>query len=404
MHVHINPIGGIAGDMFIAAVLDMSPDLKKPMLQTLKKLSQIESVHVALEEHRDSVFRGKSFQVKNLGEANFRSSFCEIHKILSNSGFRLGHRVRSCQILKELAMAESVVHGVELQNVHLHEAGSPDSIVDIICAGFLIDKLRDMSWTCDSLPMGKGTAQTHHGEIPLPGPAVAQLLIGAPVHDDGRIGERVTPTGAAILKVLQPKFNNRRSPMKLKGAGIGFGTQRFEGMSNILRLLAFESLEEDLELEKVALIQFEVDDQSPEDLGIGLAKLRNMQSVLDVIQIPALGKKGRMTIHVQVLANTEFLHEIASACIYQTSTLGVRWQIINRYIVERSSLMYRDSTREVPIKIARRGSGNMTAKVESDYLTQVGDYTERKRTKQELELSIERSPEESPKNFEEIQS
>ena len=392
MHIHLNPIGGISGDMFIAAVLDLYPELEKPMTQARENVDSIENVRVRLVENQDSVLRGKQFKVKNSASKHHSTRYTQLHKILTESNLEPVHRDISCRILEELAIAESFVHAVALEDVHLHEVGSPDSMVDIVCAGFLIQQLQGVSWSCDALPIGKGRVRTQHGEIPLPAPAVTILLEGIPVYDDGRMGERVTPTGAAILKVLNPDFKLGRPSMNLVGAGTGFGTSRFEGLCNVLRLLAYEPIEADSDVEQISLIEFEVDDQTPEDLSTGLNRLRNVSGVLDVIQIPAIGKKGRMTVHVQVLGEIEFLQNIAAACFNETSTLGVRYQIANRILLKRANLTLSKEDDAVPVKIAKR-EGRVTAKVESDHLAQTGNYSSRKRMKQKLESDVESNPE-----------
>ena len=180
-----------------------------------------------------------------------------------------------------------------------------------------------------------GEFTTQHGELPLPAPAVACLLKGFPVYNDGRIGERVTPTGAAILKTLNPEFNRGYPPMRLTATGTGFGTSHFEGLSNVLRLLAFDPFTHGVSYEKISVLEFEVDDQTPEDLRIGLERLREEDGVLDVVQIPATGKKSRITMHVRVLGQLNRAHEIALACVNETSTLGVRCQVVDRIGVER---------------------------------------------------------------------
>ncbi len=392
MHIHLNPVGGISGDMFIAAVLDLYPELEKPMMQTRASVNCIENVQVNVVENQDSVLRGKQFKVRYSAKDYHSTSYIQFSKILADAGLEPAHRDISFQILEELAAAESFVHGVAKEDVHLHEVGSPDSIVDIVFAGYLMQQLRGASWSCDALPIGRGRVHTQHGELPLPAPAVAILLEGAPVYDDGRLGERVTPTGAAILKVLNPDFNLGRSSMNLIGTGTGYGTSRIEGLCNVLRLLAFEPIEMGSDFEQISLVEFEVDDQSPEDLSTGLNRLRGVRGVLDVVQIPAIGKKGRMTVHVQVLGEMEYLQDILAACFNETSTLGVRYQTANRVVLRRADLTLSREEDAVPVKIAKR-DGGVTAKVESDHLAQVGNYGSRKREKQKFESVVESSAE-----------
>ena len=297
-------------------------------------------------------------------------------------------RQKALCILELLAKAEAAVHGHRLDDVVLHEAGSVDSITDIVCAAILIVELGELNWSCDPLPRGNGFVDAEHGQLPLPAPAAVHLLAGYPLYDDGRKGERITPTGAAILRALNPSFEIQAHPMTLIGTGTGFGTSIFPGISNTLRIFAYRERGE-INVEKIAVFSFDIDDQSPEELSVGLERLRNIQGVIDVIQTPAIGKKGRMSVNVQILANPNFKDAVVNACFRETATLGVRCQITDRYTLERQSIDYETADSVVPIKLANRPGGSKTAKVESDFLAEAGDYGQRKSLKQKSEQDIE---------------
>ena len=390
MHIHLNPVGGIAGDMFVAAVLDLFPEFEEVMLQTLSRLPSLNNVKIGLERHSDSVLTGSRFSVDAPVANHHCAQYTDLDKNIVNSGLSSGAVETARAILEILAAAEGAVHGVSLEQVTLHEAGSPDSLTDILCAGFLIDSLGDVSWSCDALPAGRGRVLTEHGEMPLPVPAVAHLLEGYPVIDDGRTGERITPTGAAILRYLNPDFGTRLSPMVLSAIGTGFGTSKFSGISNVLRLIAYSHPESAARTEQVAILEFEVDDQSPEDLGVGLNRLRETDGVLDVTQTMAIGKKGRVTVHVQVLGKPEYLNNIAMACTAETSTLGVRYQLVDRYILDREIIQHDSGTSVVPMKITKRPGAVSTAKAEFDHIASAGDFSQRKKLKQISELEAEK--------------
>ena len=222
---------------------------------------------------------------------------------------------------------------------------------------------------------------TAHGYLPVPTPATVLLLEGFEFDDDGVAGERVTPTGAAILNYLEA--NQRRDPSarRLLRSGSGFGTRTLPGMSNVLRLLAFELAETDTETDKVAELAFEVDDQTPEDLAIGLDRLRAHPSVLDVLQAPVFAKKGRMAVRVQVLAQPDDLENVLNACFAETTTLGIRHQIVERRKLRRRHDTVEADGRTVRIKIAER-PGGATVKAEADDVSKViGDRRERERVR-----------------------
>ena len=393
MHIHIDPVGGIAGDMFLAAMVDLFPDLEERLIHTLKSFSLTESVNLNFESKADELLVGKKLAIVGSKSSDHcHIKYVDLKQEIQNSGIQNTIIAKSCEILETLAKAESVVHGVSIDQVELHETGAVDSLVDIVGAAVLITSLdKDITWTCSPLPIGSGTVNTLHGEMPVPVPAVVELLHNYPVFKDGRMGERVTPTGAAILKTLAPSFDDEWRGVTLVRAGNGCGTHRFEGMSNILRLLLLENSACDHQNETVGVVEFEIDDQTAEDLSIGLDNIRRIAGVLDVLQVPAIGKKGRMVVHIQVLCMAEHLHETIEACLSETSTLGVRHQIVERVALSRKSTSLVDDHSVVSLKTARRPGNMRTAKIEADNLAKVGNYGQRKRLKQDLETIVEKS-------------
>ena len=248
--------------------------------------------------------------------------------------------------------------------VSFHELGEWDSIADIVGAAFLICQLK-ASWSVGSLPLGRGRVDTAHGSLPVPAPATALLLEGFDCFDDGISGERVTPTGAAILRHLGANRDRDREAGNLMTGGTGFGTRKLTGLSNVLRLLAFEEASSPADADRIAEILFEVDDQTPEDLAIGLDRLRSHPAVRDVLQLPAFGKKGRMTTHVRVLADPQQLRRVCDACPKETTTIGLRYQVLDRFTLQRRELALDVDGRRVGVKAASRGDG-VTVKAEAD--------------------------------------
>jgi len=254
--------------------------------------------------------------------------------------------------------------------VSFHELGGWDSIADMVGAAYLIDAIGASRWTVSALPQGSGRVKTEHGWLPIPTPATVLLLQGFELIDDGLPGERVTPTGAAILRHLNSAQRSLRVRRRLLRTGSGFGTRTLPGTSNVLRLLAFEATEVEVSRDQVAHIAFEVDDQTPEDLAIALDRLRAHPAVLDVLQIPGFGKKGRMTAHIQILAQPDDVESVLSACFKETTTLGARWQLIERRILPRTQESVEVSGRSIRVKVAQRPDA-ATAKAESDDLLSV---------------------------------
>ncbi len=358
--IHLDAVGGVAGDMFVAAMLDAHPGETDGALAAVRAAGLPQSVDLRVVPHQDDILTGTRFEVVLPADngAEEHMPFRTLRARLADAELTAGTLARTQDIFARLAAAEGAVHGVAAEEVTFHEVGAWDSIADIVAAAHLIEQSGAARWSVSSLPMGAGSVKTAHGDLPLPAPAVVELLKGFSLHDDGRKGERVTPTGSAILAHLNPDNSGLHPPERLAECGIGFGTKVFAGISNVLRVLEFESTGGGIGEDQIAVLRFEIDDQSPEDLAVGLDKLRAHDGVLDVVQSPAFGKKGRITAQVQILTRMHAREAVIAACFSETTTLGLRWEISRRAILERRQA---DG-----VKLVRRPEGVTTAKAEMD--------------------------------------
>ena len=398
IHLHLDAVGGVAGDMFIAALCAAFPERRPDLLLALQHAGLPPDVHCRLFEHRDDALTGLRFDVHDphaeahrhahahgLHHAHDERAFADIRARLLASGLEPETKQRAVAIFTLLAEVEGEIHGVPTERVSFHELGGYDSIADIVGAAALIAAFPGARWSVSALPLGRGRVKTAHGALPVPSPAAARLLQGFAFIDDGLDGERVTPTGAAILKHLGAHQPLPRSVERLARSGHGFGTRTFPGLSNVLRVLAFEQQLAPVDDERVAVIVFEVDDQPAEDLAIALDHLRAHPGVLDVLQIPAFGKKGRMTVQVQILAAPQAAEAVFEACFSETTTLGLRWQMVERRVLARRQATVHLPERSVRVKLAQRPDV-LTAKAESDDLLSVsGGRSARERTRRSAE-------------------
>lgn len=391
-HIQLDALGGIAGDMFIASVLDAWPELLDDTIAAIRAAGEnLDIVGISLADHRDDVFAGRRF-------ANFENSESEleqhrtledIESILRESSLDSESTERAISIFRILADAESEVHGVTPEEIHFHEVGAKDSIADIVGAAFLIGKLDLCSWSIGPIPTGGGRIETMHGPMPVPAPATARLLRGFSLFDDGIAGERVTPTGAAILSYLRQEVGDPLTvfpaAMNLERSGIGFGTRTLPGISNILRTIFYEELSEATISDRIGIIQFELDDQTAEDLAIAIDVLRAEENVLDVLQMPAFGKKGRMVFHLQVLCRSDAIDDVIRLCLLQTTTLGVRWTVSQRATLKRETIATGDNADSVSVKIASRPDGEVSAKCEIEDIRDSGNHGKRQARRREAE-------------------
>ena len=373
MHIHLDAVGGVAGDMFIAALLDAFPEHRQGMLESIHAVTPPKDVTLSIEAHRDHALTGLRFDVSDGAAAgagkHHHTTFREIRQRLDFAPLAESVYAKAIDIFTLLARAESRVHGQAEQDVSFHELGAWDSIADIVGAAHLIAQ-SDASWSVSPLPLGRGGIQSAHGYLPVPAPATVELLQGFECFDDGVEGERVTPTGAAILKHVDARQTRDRRPRTLARSGTGFGRKVFPGLSNILRVLVFEERAGTISADRIAEILFEVDDQTPEDLAIGLDNLRRHPAVKDVLQMAAFGKKGRLTAHIRVLADPLSLQDVIETCLSETSTIGLRFQVLDRSVLPRRQGRIDAAGRSIDVKISERAEGN-TVKAEADDLANV---------------------------------
>lgn len=399
-HIHLDAVGGVAGDMFIAALLAMRPQDLSLAVDAARAAGLPAGWSIDLKSAKADGFAGSRFVVSGPAKADHHHDHPDavghhhhhhdepghhhahvdhhhehvrhrdIIALIDRSALAPGVKSRAKAIFALLAEAEAEVHGVDALNVAFHEVADWDSVADIVAAAALIERLGPQTgWSVSSLPLGSGRVKTAHGLLPVPAPATALLLRGFRTHDDGIAGERITPTGAAILSHLRP-LQEARPSGRLVASGAGFGTKRLPGLPNMLRALAFEKTDaaSALDRDEVALLAFEIDDQTAEDLAVALERIRGLDGVLDALQHPAFGKKGRMLAGVQVLCRPDIAEVVAAACLSETTTLGVRVQTVGRRLLKREHGVAPVNGGDVRVKTATRPDGRRTAKAEMDDL------------------------------------
>ncbi len=414
MHIHLDPVGGLAGDMFVAAMLDAFPPLEPVVQNAVRAAGLPGRFRCDLVAHADHALTGKRFLVlenphshdHGHGHAHAHDDahphphvhvhahthdhapdpdhghrpFAQIRAALGTAPLDPGVRDHALAIFTLLAEAEAQVHGATPDTVSFHELGEWDSIADIVAAAAIIHALAPATWSLSPLPLGSGFVKSAHGRLPVPAPATTLLLRGLRVFDDGIGGERVTPTGAAIARHVSSLPGAAPRERTMLGTGLGFGTRILPGTSNCVRALVFDTAETgpNSHGDSVISIEFEIDDQTPEDLAIGLDHVRAHPQVLDVVQTPVFGKKGRVAISVRVLCRSAAVDEVSALCFEETTTLGVRLLDVRRHTLARTASQVGVGERTLSTKHAERGS-EVTAKVEAESLRDVRGHAERQR-------------------------
>jgi uncharacterized protein (TIGR00299 family) protein len=360
--------------MVVAALLDAAPELLPEAQALAGRIGP--GVGIEPVEQRDHGMRGTHLSVTLPESRRGPRHYGDYQSLLADLAPDAGVAARAKDILRRLGEAEARVHGVTLAQVHFHEISDWDSIADVLLAALCLERLGITSASTAPLPLGGGRVQTEHGQMPVPAPATLLLMQGLPVIDDGIAGERVTPTGAAIMAHLQPAPALPSGPMRLDRVGHGLGTRRMEDVSNLLRVGLWQA-ETAQDRDIVGVISFHIDDQTGEDLAVGLANLRGHEDVLDVLQLPAFGKKGRMTSRIEVICRREAMEAVADACFSETTTIGLRLREERRMLLPRQAATAQIDGRGIGTKTRQLPGGASMTKAEMDDLAPAGDHAAR---------------------------
>ncbi len=392
LHIHLEPVGGVAGDMFVAAMMDLFPENAAACWQDLKDCGVLKHVSATLEPGLSNGLAVKRLQVTlNETPARRTGNYRDLRSWLEQSALDQMVKFRAQAILNVLAQAEAHVHGVDIEQVHFHEVADWDSLVDVVAAASLIERSGVVSWSCAPLPLGSGLVQTEHGMLPVPAPATAWLLNELPVWDDGEVGERVTPTGAAIVRhvlgmsTLSPSGSARPPSGVLASAGCGAGQRELQQRPNIVRCLLIRpetaGIIDEYDhgmavinagsgqiVDEIMQLSFDIDDMTPEELSVSLEHLRHQQGVLDAGFLLGIGKKGRAVFAVSILCRVADEPAVSERCLEETTTLGMRIQRLQRRTLRREQHTVSATDESAGVKVVTRPSGAITAKVESDDL------------------------------------
>jgi pyridinium-3,5-bisthiocarboxylic acid mononucleotide nickel chelatase len=377
LHIHLDAVGGIAGDMFVAALLDAFPDFRSRVLADARAVLPA-GYEGRLRETRSGILRGLGFglagEPPDHGDNDHHGAggFLNMMGRIRTAALADGSADQAVAILTLIAEVEATIHQVPIEEVHFHEIADWDSLLDVVAAGSIAAALSPARWTVSPLPRGGGLVKTRHGLLPVPAPATAALLTGFAWRDDGVGGERVTPTGAAILRHLvgpdRSGFGNGSSYAgRLVSIGTGAGTRILSGIPNVLRALVFEAEPAPAAMERIMILSFEIDDMTGEEIGVAADRLRTVEGVLDLSIGQVQGKKGRLMQSFRLLVVPDQVDAVIERCFLETSTIGLRVAEEQRVALPRQLERAEADGIEIGIKTVERGGGT-TTKAESDDL------------------------------------
>ncbi|MBI4528216.1 MAG: nickel pincer cofactor biosynthesis protein LarC [Deltaproteobacteria bacterium] len=358
-------IGGVSGDMFVAAFLDLG----FPLNRLKAELKKIPTLSYKLEATKKSVcgIQATSFRVICPRREPGRS-WKQIRALIQQSGLDPEIRKLGLKIFSRLAEAEGKIHGIAPDKVHFHEVGATDSIVDIMAAAIGCRELKIDSLYFSRIPLGRGIGRSEHGPLPFPGPATLELIKGLPVEWTSLEGETVTPTGAAVISALGVGFGDAPR-MTIEHIGYGAGQKEFPDRPNLFRLITGTDGAR-CKQEEMLIMETNIDDMNPEFYDYVLDRLF-AAGARDVFLSAIQMKKNRPGIMLQVIAEPSDREKMAAILFRETSTIGVRYYPVHRLILKRASEKAQTRFGAVKVKIIEEPDGTKRATPEYDDLKRI---------------------------------
>ncbi len=360
----VEPFGGLAGDMFLAALLDL--DDPRFSLEALREIAaRLVPGEARLEVRR--AWRGNlsgtllDVQTPESNSAPHRG-LAELTRLIEAADLGREVGARAVRVLRRIAEAEAEVHGTTVEQIHFHEVGAVDTLVDVVGACYALERL-GVDEVLSSVPLaGEGTVRCAHGEMPVPAPATAQLLRGRALALGGGPGERLTPTGAALLAELTLEFGSP-GPFRARALGYGAGHRDPQhGPPNMLRVQLGERGEEQGEPARAGAgratvwqLDVNLDDMSAEEIGYAIARLRRA-GALEVWSSPLSMKKDRPGALLSALCRPAARGDIEAEVFEHTSSFGLRWSLHERAECGRRSLEVEVQGQTIRVKLRERPS------------------------------------------------
>ncbi|MFN8574924.1 MAG: nickel pincer cofactor biosynthesis protein LarC [Gemmatimonadaceae bacterium] len=369
----LEPFSGISGDMTLGALIDVGLD--PDWLRGLPARLGLDGVGVRIERVRRADISAWKVDFDIPPQPHGRH-LKQIREIVQRSPAPDAVKARADEAFTAIATVEAQIHGVTVEKVHLHEVGAVDAILDIVGAIWGLSELGVSRVYCSTISLGDGFVDAAHGRLPVPAPATLRLLEGHVVRPGpAGSGELVTPTGAALVRVLSigappPAY----TPV---ASGYGAGTKEFAGRANALRITLAEHADvEGADVETLVVLATDIDDMTGE-LVAGAADALRQAGALDVVLTSTQMKKGRVGTRIEVLAKPEDSQRLERLLFAQTTTLGVRRSVVERRTLPRAASTVHVLGHEVRMKIAALPDGGRRVKPEFDDVWAVSTATGR---------------------------
>jgi uncharacterized protein (TIGR00299 family) protein len=352
--LYFDCFSGISGDMTIGALLDLGLD-QASFLAALESLS-VDGYSLKISQKTSRGIATTDFDVIIESDPKVHNhhhrNLEDILQIIDNSAIDKTAKTLSRSIFETIAHAEAAVHQQSVDQVHFHEVGAIDSIVDIVGAAVCISMLKPDLIMASPLHVGSGTVTCAHGVLPVPAPATLKILEGIPIYATEVVGELVTPTGAAIIKHLASDFLPL-PPMTIEKTGYGSGKKDFGHLNALRVMLGKMDISAALNRERLVLLETNIDDMNPETYSY-LLPLVLEKGALDVYLTDVIMKKGRPGSQLTILCRPDEASIFENLLYDETTTLGIRKQIVERSSLERKMIDVETPFGKVPVKAAMR--------------------------------------------------
>ncbi|NQT61116.1 MAG: nickel pincer cofactor biosynthesis protein LarC [Bacteroidetes bacterium] len=376
---------GISGDMHLGAMIDMGVPAEY-IKKELSKLKIDEEFDLRIYTAQkmgitgtkvDVVLKGHDHEIHDAPEEHSshphhheHRSFTDISSIIKAGGYSGKVETLAIAIFRKVAEAESKVHGVGIDEVHFHEVGATDAIVDIVGAALCIDYLKVDRIIASPVQVGGGFVECAHGTFPVPAPATTEILKNIPCKFGAVNRETTTPTGAAILAASVDEFTSSPEMVPEK-ISYGLGTKDFP-IPNVLRLVLGTTEPEESEGKENLLIECNLDDMTGEDLGYLMNRLFDA-GALDVFYTPIQMKKNRPAVKLSVLCLPRLKETISGTLFNYSGTFGIRVSRVEKVMMERTTKQVPTKWGNVRLKEGVLPSGEVTRKVEYEDLARIAD-------------------------------
>ena len=353
MIAYFDCFSGISGDMTLGAFIDLGVPV--PWLKENLAALPLTGFDLITADVEYNGIHAKRVEVVAHGHAH--RNYAAIRAVIEKSPLAENVKTTALAIFKKLAHAEAGIHGCLPEDVHFHEIGGVDAIVDVVGAALCADYLRITRCVASPIPTGSGFVNCRHGRLPVPAPATAAILKGVPVTGSEVAFELTTPTGAAIVTSLAQQFGPMPA-MTLRGIGYGAGSRNLDPGPNLLRIIIGEpaagdrSAPEGLLQDRIVVAEASIDDMNPELFGYVMESLF-AAGALDVVWIPIHMKKNRPGTLLQVLCRHDLLEAIVDCILTETTSLGVRHYEAGRHLLARDIVTLETSFGRIPVKRIR---------------------------------------------------